>query len=442
MEMIINKNKLERYSAYKDSGVEWLGEIPEHWHIVQSKRLFQQRRERARKEDEQLTASQKHGVILQKEFMRLEGRKVTQVEFNHEILKHVEKGDFVISMRSFQGGIEYCNYAGCVSSAYVGLIPIKHVIHDYFKYLFKSDTYIKALSSTSNLVRDGQALRFDNFSQVDLLIIPEEEQTRIANFLEDKCAKIDQAIQQKERLIELLQERKQIIIQNAVTCGLNPEVQMKDSGVDWIGEIPKHWKIVKLKQISNAFGRIGFRGYSTSDLVVKGEGAITISPSNIKGDEMIFKKCSYLSWEKYDESPEIQIFENDVLIVKTGSTFGKVGLVSGINDKATINPQLLVFKDIEIQNSFFYELLVSKIIQTQIKREVIGSTIPTISETKILNMKTVLPPNIEIEKIVQYIEGIKQKFNSIISINKEQIKKLKEYKQVLINEVVTGKVKV
>ena len=201
----------------KPSGVRWLDIIPEHWEIVRSKRLFIQRKERARNTDEQLTASQKHGVIPQKLYMELEARKVTQVEFNSEILKHVEKGDFVISMRSFQGGIEYCGYTGCVSSAYVALIPTKHIEVNYYKYLLKSQRYINELSSTSNLVRDGQALRFDNFSQVDLLIIPIKEQIEIAKYLDSISEKFSNAISLKEKEIEKLKEYKASLINSVVT---------------------------------------------------------------------------------------------------------------------------------------------------------------------------------------------------------------------------------
>lgn len=208
---------LNPHVKMKDSGVEWLGEIPEHWGVVQSRRLFKDRKEKARNDDEQLTASQKHGVIYQKEFMELEGRKVTLVLTGSEILKHVEAGDFVISMRSFQGGLELCKYSGSVSSAYIGLIPIKHVIHDYFKYLFKSITYIQALQSTSNLVRDGQALRFENFSQVDLVIVPEIEQQQIANYLDNATCKIDTLISKAEKAIELLKERRTALISATVT---------------------------------------------------------------------------------------------------------------------------------------------------------------------------------------------------------------------------------
>lgn len=208
---------LNPHVPMRDSGVPWLGEIPHHWSIVRSKALFGERKERARKGDKQLTASQKYGVIFQDEFMEREGRRVTQVFLNSEILKHVEEGDFVISMRSFQGGIEYCPYSGATSSAYIPIVPLKHVYTQFFKYLFKSDSYIRALGSTSNLVRDGQALRFENFSLVDLPIVPESEQKRIANFLGQKTQENDDAIAKEKCEIGLLIELKAALINQAVT---------------------------------------------------------------------------------------------------------------------------------------------------------------------------------------------------------------------------------
>lgn len=208
---------LNKNIEFKDSGVEWIGEIPKHWDVIRSKRLFHQRKDRAIKGDKQLTASQKYGVIYQDEFMELEGRRVTQVEYNYEILKRAEKGDFLISMRSFQGGIEYCKDTGSISSAYVALIPIKHIIPEYFKHLFKSQKYITALSSTSNLVRDGQALRFENFSMVDLLVIPEEEQKQIANYIDTQVLKIDKVIELQQNYIKKLKEYKASLIDSVVT---------------------------------------------------------------------------------------------------------------------------------------------------------------------------------------------------------------------------------
>ena len=154
---------IDSTAKMKDSGVAWLGEIPEHWGVSKSQWLFSLRKEKARPDDEQLTASQHFGIVYQKDYMA-QGSRVVQVVLGNDILKHVEPDDFVISMRSFQGGIEWSNLRGKISSAYVMLIPQKQYVYSpYFRWLLKSHNYILALQSTSNLVRDGQALRYDNF---------------------------------------------------------------------------------------------------------------------------------------------------------------------------------------------------------------------------------------------------------------------------------------
>ena len=201
----------------KDSGVEWIGEVPEHWGVVQSRRIFCERKERAIDGDIQLTASQKYGVIRQSEFMEIEGRRVVLVDKGRDILKHIEAGDFLISMRSFEGGLEYCSIAGCVSSAYVPLVPIKWVWRSFFKYLFKSSAYIQALQSTSDLVRDGQALRFENFSEVPLLRIEVAEQMLISDFLDRQLGRIDALASKTQESIDLLKERRSAFITAAVT---------------------------------------------------------------------------------------------------------------------------------------------------------------------------------------------------------------------------------
>lgn len=201
----------------KESGIEWLGKIPMHWKVVQSRRLFALRKSTALPSDQQLTAAQKYGVIYQDDFVEREGRRVVQVIKGGDILKHVEPNDFVISMRSFQGGIEGCKYRGSISSAYVVLIPSELVDFDYFTYMFKSEQYIQALQSTTNLVRDGQALRYSNFTLVDLPLVPLEEQRQIAIFLGEETKKIDALIEKSNRFVDLLKERRSALISAAVT---------------------------------------------------------------------------------------------------------------------------------------------------------------------------------------------------------------------------------
>jgi type I restriction enzyme S subunit len=205
----------------KDSGVEWLGEVPNHWNVVQSRRLFSERNEKARGDDQQLTVSQKHGLLRQSEFMEREGRRVVVVQKGHDILKRALRGDFVISMRSFQGGLELSGYEGSVSSAYVPITPTKWVVPTYFRWVFKSITYIQALQATSDLVRDGQALRFENFAKVPLPHVPESEQVAIASFLDRATSRIDTLIAKTERSIELLREHRTALITAAVTGKLD-----------------------------------------------------------------------------------------------------------------------------------------------------------------------------------------------------------------------------
>ncbi len=208
---------IDSTAKMKDSGVAWLGEIPEHWGVSKSQWLFSLRKEKARPDDEQLTASQHFGIVYQKDYMA-QGSRVVQVVLGNDILKHVEPDDFVISMRSFQGGIEWSNLRGKISSAYVMLIPQKQYVYSpYFRWLLKSHNYILALQSTSNLVRDGQALRYDNFRMVDLPLVPLDEQRAIADYLNKKIAKLDSIIADVTEQIEKLKEYCQSVISEVVT---------------------------------------------------------------------------------------------------------------------------------------------------------------------------------------------------------------------------------
>lgn len=208
---------LDPNAPMKGSGVDWIGKIPAHWEVRRSKYLFTQRKEFARKGDVQLSATQSYGVIPQDEFEELVGRRVVKIQTNLEKRKHVELDDFVISMRSFQGGLERAFASGCIRSSYVILRPLETVNPDYFGYLFKSPRYIKALQATGSFIRDGQDLNFDNFSKVDLFIPPLDEQAAIGAHIKFACQKIDNGIATKQQQIATLNEYKTCLINGAVT---------------------------------------------------------------------------------------------------------------------------------------------------------------------------------------------------------------------------------
>lgn len=202
----------------KDSGINWLPKIPKEWEPITAKALFVQRKERAIPGEKQLTASQNLGIIYQEDYMRIQGTRLMVVQKDFDILKHVEPDDFVISMRSFQGGLEYSYLRGCISSAYVMLIPNhEYVYSEYYKWLFKSDKYINALQSTSDLIRDGQALRYANFVKLRLFKVPLTEQKEIAAYLNDIIPKVDALISEKQSLIDDLRAYKKSLIYEVVT---------------------------------------------------------------------------------------------------------------------------------------------------------------------------------------------------------------------------------
>lgn len=424
------------YDSYKDSGVGWLGEIPSDWDVEESKWLFSCRKEKANKNDEQLTASQKYGVIPQQVFMDLEERRVTVVYLNPEILKHVEKGDFVISMRSFQGGIEYCDYTGSVSSAYVPLIPNNLIFSPFFKYLFKSSRYIEALQSTSNLVRDGQALRYDNFCMIPLPVVPNETQIKIANFLDQKTAQIDQAIALKQQQIEKLGEYKQIVIQNAVTKGLNPNAPMKDSGVEWIGDIPEHWDVKKLKFIAeinkNSLPENTKKNFTFQYVDI---GSVSFESGITATEEYTFRNAP---------SRARRIAKVNDTIISTVRTYLKaIDYIDECKANYIYSTGFAVLspKD-EILPKFLTSFVWSLAFTNQVKDFSKGMSYPAINSTDLGNLFLTVPPNNEQVKIVEHIENLNCKISETTQSYQTQIDRLKEYKNILINQAVTGKIKI
>lgn len=201
----------------KDSGVEWIGEIPKHWSVIPSKFLFANCDERRREGDVQLTASQKYGMISQEEYMRRENARIVLADKGLENWKHVEPFDFVISLRSFQGGLEMSEVTGCATWHYIILRARQRIHPYYYKWLFKSSMYITTLQRTCNYIRDGQDLRYSNFVKVPLCIPTLYEQQKIADFLDRKCAKIDHLITLKQSKIEKLEQYKRSLIYEYVT---------------------------------------------------------------------------------------------------------------------------------------------------------------------------------------------------------------------------------
>lgn len=414
---------MKKYDEYKDSGVAWIGKVPKHWEVIPFKRAMTIYNGSDYKHIQVEIAG--YPVIGSGgEFAR-----ASQYVYDGEVVLLGRKGTIDKPM--------YYNGKFWTVDTMFYAIPKKHVNCKYLYYQALIIPFERYATSTA----------LPSMTQTDLnlniISLPSTvEQVAIADYLDTHCAKIDNLISIQQKRIALLQELKQSVITHAVTKGLNPNVEMKQSGVEWIGDVPKHWEVCKLKHYSQVFGRIGFRGYNQTDLVNEGEGAITLSPSNMQNGILNYDKCSYLSWKKYYESPEIMIYNDDVLFVKTGSTYGKISYVADLPMEATINPQIVVFKNIKGNNKYLYYLLSNDIVQMQVSLTVGGSTIPTLSQESILNYIVPLAPKVEQAAIASYLDHKCATIDASISNAQHQIDLLQEYKQSLITEVVTGKYKV
>jgi type I restriction enzyme S subunit len=427
------------YQKYRDSGVAWIGKVPDHWGIGQSRRLFGLRKDRANDSDKQLTASQKYGVIYQDDFMELEGQRVVQVLKGADILKHVEPNDFVISMRSFQGGIEWCNSRGCISSAYVVLIPCERIHGGFFSYLLKSPTYIQALQSTSNLVRDGQALRYENFTQVDLPLIPLEEQRAIAEFLDRETAKIDSLVGEQRRLIELLKEKRQAVISHAVTKGLNADAPMSDSGLDWLGKVPKHWQVKRLKFAA----QIGNGSTPSRENPEYWDGWFPWLNSSVVNLPQVTEPTELVSDLALRECHLPRIRPPAVLVGITGE--GKTrGMVTVLRIEATIN-QHLAFISPRNHNcvvEYVRYVLHSAYRFLRDESDSGGSTKGAITCNRLGNTAIPFPPAHEQAEIAQHIDAFSARLDALSADAQRAIDLLQERRTALISAAVTGKIDV
>lgn len=312
----------------------------------------------------------------------------------------------------------------------------------FLKYFFESDF-------TQNIIQNLKAgmgvphLFQADINNFEILLPPIQEQPTIAHYLDQKTAQIDQTIAEKEKLVELFREERQAIINHAVTKGIRSGVKMKDSGVAWMGEVPERWEVKKIKHIANIFGRIGFRGYTVNDIVEEGQGVITLSPGNIKNDILTLDASAYLSFEKYYESPEIMIFPEDIVLVKTGSTIGKTAIIPKSVPEMTLNPQLVVLKNLKILPKLLYYQTTCPFFKNMFEVEQTGGTTPTISQEKINSFPVILPPEIsEQHAIIHYLDQKTTQIDQAIHGIRQEIALLQEYRQAVIFETVTGKIDV
>lgn len=448
-----------KYPAYKDSGVAWLGEVPEHWEISRSRRVFTQRKELARKDDQQLSATQAYGVIPQADYEERIGRSVVKISMHLEKRKHVEPDDFVISMRSFQGGLERAWARGAIRSSYTVLEPALKVAPSYFAYLFKCPQYIGALQSTGNFIRDGQDLTYQNYILVDLPLPPFAEQERIGAFLDEKTAQIAALIAKKQRQIELLDEQKAILINRAVTRGLSSEASAKaglhphestvasakaepdlqDSAIPWIGPIPKGWKVKRIGHLGKVGNgstpsRSNPRYWDRSDFPWLNSGSVNqgvINSSDQSVSRLALRECHL---------PLLKPKSIVIAITGQGKTRGTAAMLM---TPATIN-QHLAYVEIQSPSALPEFVLLALSAQYQQLRAIseTGSTKGALTCQNVKEFKIALPPLDQQKALIEAAESLKAQIATAQSKLESQIQTLQTLRSTLIAHAVTGKIRV
>ncbi len=408
---------MRRYESYKDSGVEWLGEVPSHWDVQRSKFIFK-KIERKVNEEDQIVTCFRDGQVTLRANRRTEG-------FTNALKEHgyqgIRKGDLVIhAMDAFAGAIGISDSDGKATPVYSVCLPHnKQKIDVYFyAYYLRNLALSGFISSLAKGIRERSTdFRYADFAELLLPIPPYLEQQKIAQFLDDKTAKIDQAVDLAEKQIALLKEHKQILIQNAVNRGLNPDMPLKDSGVEWIGQVPEHWEVKKLKYLAK---------------IKSGDSIIN---SNLSDEYLyeVFGGNGFMGYfYKYNVSGE------NIIIGRVGALCGNIRY---INEEKWITDNALILNLINLSKTLYS--YVSYVLEcANLNTLSVSNAQPLITGTKIMNILIAIPPLSEQKQIIDYLDKQTAKIDQAIALKTAHIEKLKEYKSVLINDVVTGKVRV
>jgi type I restriction enzyme S subunit len=415
----------------KDSGIEWIGEIPEGWRTINPKALFTQRKDKAQKGERQLTSSQQYGILYQDDYMELTGSKVVTVEKDFDILKHVEAGDFVISMRSFQGGLEYSTKSGAISSAYVMLVPNLELVYPrFYRWLLKSSVYIDALQRTTNMVRDGQAMRYSNFAQVRLFTLPLDEQKSRADFLDLECSSIDKILFKTRSSIEEYKKLKQAVITQAVTKGVRGEREMKDSGVEWIGEIPAEWSVQRIKTIFSIRNERNYLPLEQVNLISLYTDKGVVQHCDI--EKTTGNKASNADGYK-------KVYPNDMIVNIILCWMGAIGRSNYAGVTSPAYDVYVPSSKIECKfYHYYFRTLGFSGDCYKNGRGIMAMRWRTYSD-QFRSIKVVVPPLEEQKEIVGYLDAKCAEIDGLIAKKEQLAKELEGYKKSLIYEVVTGK---
>ena len=410
--MVESVGKYQRYAEYKDSGVEWLGEIPSDWDIQPTKRFFRLIAEPAPDNNnyELLSVYTEIGVKPRKE-LEPKGNKASTTD-GYWLVK---KGDIVVNkLLAWMGAVGYSEYDGVTSPAYDILRPTKKLNPKFYHYLFRTKIANMEFKRWSRGIMEMRLrLYFDELGRIYMPFPTFEEQNKIVNFLDHETAKIDSLIEKQKQLIQLLKEKRQAVISHAVTKGLDPSVKMKDSGVEWLGEVPEHWEIGRLKNVLSIKNGRDYKAVEVED-----------GGYPVYGSGGIFKRSSEF------------LYDGISLL------FGR---------KGTIDKPLLVEGKFWTVDTMFYSELVKNVDPEYIYFQSLGfpfdklstnTALPSMTQEDLLNLGFVIPPVKEQTEISKFIKQYLENNHSLMKKAESAIQLMQERRTALISAAVTGKIDV
>ena len=433
--------KYQKYAEYKDSGTDWLGEIPTHWDVQPTKRFFRLIAEPAPENNdyELLSVYTKIGVKPRKE-LEQKGNKASTTD-GYWLVK---KGDIVVNkLLAWMGAVGYSEYDGVTSPAYDILRPTKKLNPKFYHYLFRTKIANMEFKRWSRGIMEMRLrLYFDELGRIAMPFPTFKEQNEIVNFLDHETAQIDTLIAKQEKLIELLKEKRQAVISHAVTKGLNPHVTMKDSCVEWLGQVPEHWSVAKIKHLSKIISKGTTPTTMGGDFVF--EGIRFLKAENIGKKPIVNSSPEFFITENVDaQLARSRLQEHDVLVIIAGATTGLSSVLQKELLPANTNQAVSFIRPKETEYAKWISYWLSThFAQSLIWMGAVQAAQPNLSMENLGNIDITLPSVEEIKTTLDFIDTVLLKIDDLIEKNIKAIDFMQERRTALISSAVTGKIDV
>jgi type I restriction enzyme S subunit len=437
---------MKKYDSYKSSDIEWIGVIPEHWTKSKFKYVTQLFTGNSLNDEQKLQYESDNiddiPYVSSKD-INLDFRSVNyfngqRIPKENNPLKISPKGSFLLCVEGGSSGrkMVFLDRDVCFVNKLCSFYSVQNTKFQYY-FIQSSNFQNKFKFSLTGLIGGVSISTLKDF---DLPLPPLHEQEQIVNYLDEKTTIIDKLISTKQRKVELLKEHRTTLINQVITKGLNPNVKMKDSGVEWIGDIPEHWTSLGFTKIIKIRHGYQFREYDFTDSGIK-----IIKITQLDRDGFLnLENCSFIDKNRIDEFERIMIYQDDVLMCLTGGTIGKIIKVGEVNEPLIQNYRVGHFSPLnnKILNDYIFWFMTSPLTTSQMFSEIRETGQPNIGMEDFGKMKVMLPTISEQEEIIDFLVIKTKEIDDLVSMEQKKIELLKEYRQSLISEVITGKIKI